>query len=118
MKFLSIALIFLVCVLLIVSLTYIIVSTRHKEKMVLLEQGKDAHKIMNDHFIPNTLRFGFLFLGVGLGFLIAMILDEFLLYAIDNPAIYAGCVLTCGGISQLIFYKVYARKLIQNNQEL
>lgn len=112
MKLLTVALILFICVLLIISLTYIMVTTRHKERMILLEQGKDAHKIMNEHFIPNTLRIGFLLFGVGIGFITALVLDEYVLVSIDNPAIYAGSVLACGGISQLVFYKVFGHKLL------
>lgn len=110
MEYIIVPIILLTVVVLIVSLTYIIVTTRHKERMALLEKGLDPKEYMNDKFLPHTLRAGMLLLGVGLGFLIAMILDEFVLVQVDNPAIYGGSVLVCGGLGLIVFYLSAKRK--------
>jgi hypothetical protein len=52
-----------------------------------------------------------LFLGVGIGFLAAVFLDEYVFTSIDNPGIYAGCILFFGGMSLFLFYVLYAKKL-------
>ena len=110
MKLFAVALLLLVCVILIVSLTYIIVTTRHKEKMALLEKGLDPKEHMDQKFNANTLRAGMLLFGVGIGFLAALIIDEYLLASIDNPAIYAGTILLSGGISLIFFYAFFHKK--------
>ena len=100
-------LILLTAVILIVSLVYIIVTTRHKERMALLEKGLDPKEYLNDRFLPYTLRAGILFMGIGIGFLVAFALDEFILVQVDNPAIYAGSILICGGMGLIIFYRTF-----------
>jgi hypothetical protein len=111
MKLFAVALLLFCCVILVVSLAYIIITTRHRERIKILEKDLDPNLYMNDHFGANTLRIGTFFFGVGLGFLVAVLLDEYVLTSIDNPGIYAGTILLFGGISQLIFYKLYAKNL-------
>jgi len=100
----------LTAVILIVSLAYLIITTRHKEKMALLEKGLDPKEYLFDRFLPNTLKAGMLLMGVGLGFLAAFIFDEFIVTNNENPAIYPAMVLVFGGISQIIFYKINKKK--------
>ena len=110
MKLFAIALLFLTAVILIVSLVYIVMNTRHKEKMVLFEKGLDPKQFMNDQFMPQTLRAALLLAGIGVGFLFALLLDEYLFPFVDNPAIYAGPVLLFGGLGLLLFYSINRKK--------
>ena len=110
MKLFAVALLFLTSVILIVSLVYIVMNTRHKEKMVLFEKGLDPKKFLNNQFMPQTLRAGILLVGSGLGFLVALLLDEYVLTSVDNPAIYAGSVMLFGGLGVLIFYILNRKK--------
>ena len=110
MKLFAVALLFLVCVILVVSLVYIIMNIRHKEKMIYIEKGLDPSKFTNKHFLPETLRAATLLLGVGAGFLVALLLDEYVLTSIDNPAIYAGSVILFGGLGLLLFYLISRKK--------
>ncbi|MDC8004700.1 hypothetical protein POV27_11615 [Aureisphaera galaxeae] len=110
MELFAIALLVLTSVLLIISLSFIIIKTRHKEKMALLEKGLDPKEYMFDRFLPNTLRTGMFLLGVGLGFLFAFSFDEFIVTTNENPAIYPGSILIFGGISQILFYRIYSKK--------
>ena len=72
MELFAVALLFLASVILIVSLVYIVINTRHKEKMSLFEKGLDPKDFLNDQFMPETLRAGMLLVGIGLGFLVAL----------------------------------------------
>ncbi|WP_298758692.1 DUF6249 domain-containing protein [uncultured Psychroserpens sp.] len=110
MKLFAVALLFLTSVILIVSLFYIITNTRHKERMALMEKNLDPKSYLIDQFIPQTLRAGMLLVGIGLGFLIALLLDEYILTSIDNPSIYAGSVLLFGGLGLLLFYRINNKK--------
>ncbi len=110
MELFAVALLFLTSVILIVSLVYIVINTRHKEKMALFEKGLDPKNFLNDHFMPQTLRAGMLLVGVGLGFLIALVIDEYVLPFVDNPAIYGGSVLLFGGLGLLVFYMINRKK--------
>ena len=109
MTLFAVALMQLVSVILIVSLVYIIVNTRHKEKIALIKRGLDPKEYLNDRFWPNTYRAGMLLVGVGLGFLTALLVDEYLIPEIDNPAVYPAFILPLGGLGLLLFHKVYKR---------
>ncbi len=104
------ALLILTIVILIVSLSYLIISTRHKERLSLLEKGYDPNDFIKNDGPPNILKIGTLIIGIGLGFLLALIFDEFLVTTNENPAIYPAMVLICGGVSQLILYKTFKSK--------
>ncbi|MCD2259860.1 DUF6249 domain-containing protein [Psychroserpens luteolus] len=110
MKLFAVALLFLTSVILIVSLFYIITNTRHKERMALIEKNLDPKTYLINQFMPQTLRAGMLLTGVGFGFLIALLLDEYILTSVDNPAIYAGSILLFGGLGLLLFYKINKKK--------
>ncbi len=110
MDLIVIALIVLTIVVLIVSLAYIIVTTRHKERMALLEKGLDPKEYLNDRFLPNTLRLGMFTFGIGLGFIVALTLDEFIFVELDNPALYAGVLLLFGGLGLIAFYWFFKKK--------
>ena len=102
-------LLILTAVILIVSLAYIILTTRHKERMAMLEKGFDPNE-QNEPSFPNSLKIGMFLMGVGLGFLVAFSLDEFIITNNENPAIYPGMVLVFGGLSQVLFYKLTRKK--------
>ena len=110
MKFLGIALSVFSIVILIVSLVYFITSSRSRERIALLEKGHDPREFMKDRYFLNAIKAGIAFIGVGLGFLTAVILDEFVLTTIDNPGIYAGSVLISTGLALVIFYKSFEKE--------
>jgi len=110
MKLFAVALMVLTIVILIVSLYYIIATTRHKEKMALLEKGLDPKDYLNDRFLPNALRAGMVVLGVGIGFLVAFAFDTYIMPTNENPAIYPGSILVFGGLAQVWFYRIYNKK--------
>ena len=110
MELFAIALLVLTSVILIVSLSYIVMTTRHKERMALIEKGLDPKDYLKDRFLPNALRAGMLFLGIGAGFLAAFIFDEFIMTTNENPAIYPGMILVFGGLAQVWFYNIYKKK--------
>ena len=53
----------LVATILIVSVTYIIISTRHKEKMMIMEKGLDANFFDSTAYFLDVLKWGMLLLG-------------------------------------------------------
>ncbi len=110
MEIFAIALIVLTAVILIIGLSYIMITTRHKEKMALLDKGLDPKEYLNDRYASNILKAGMLLLGIGIGFLTAFSFDEFIMPNNENPAIYPGMILIFGGVSQILFYKTYKKK--------
>ena len=107
MKFIGISLILLAIVILIVSLVYIITINRTKERLAMIEKNMDPDLHSHSHFLSSSLKIALLFMGGGLGFIIALVVDEFLLVGIDNPAIYAGSVLFMAGTGLVLFHKIF-----------
>lgn len=115
MPLFAIVLMFLTAVILIVSLTYIISTNRTKEKLALLERGLDPKDYIKDRFFLNSMKAGILLLGIGSGFLTAVLLDEYVFTSIDNPGIYPGCIGIMAGISLIIYYRIYNKHESDNN---
>lgn len=67
----------------------------------------DPTHLSSECFFSNSLKIALLFMGGGLGFLTALVVDEYLLIGIDNPAIYAGCVLLFSGTGLIIYHKFF-----------
>ena len=107
MKFIGISLILLACVILVVSLVYIISISRTKERLAMIEKNMDLSQYGTGPLYFNSLKMAFLFIGGGLGFILALLIDEYILISIDNPAIYAGSVLLFAGIGLLVYHKFF-----------
>ena len=110
MELIVFPLVFLTAVILIVSLIYITSINRSKEKLALIEKGLNPTEYMNDRFFLNAIKGGMTMVGVGLGFLIALLVDEYLLIGIDNPAIYPACIFSMAGISLIVYYAIFKSK--------
>ena len=111
MEFFGIALIVLIEVILIIALYYLRTTTKHKERMMFIEKGLDPNDYQENGVPENTMKYGLLLFGCGLGFLSALLVDEMLIPKIDNPAIYPGMILVFGGLSLIIFYLNYGKKI-------
>lgn len=88
--------------LLIVSVTYIAFSLRHKQRMTLLEKSLPPdHFKEHDHML--WIRLGMLLMGVGVGFLLAFLID---LYVFDSrngtEPLYPSLTAICGGLAMIL----------------
>lgn len=88
---------------------YIVVSTRNKERMALIERGATAEEIFTARRISkfSALKNGLFLIGVALGLIFAAILS----YATElNPvALYFAFAFFFGGLGLLIFYVIYSK---------
>ncbi|MCB0844150.1 MAG: hypothetical protein KDE26_12925 [Bacteroidetes bacterium] len=110
----AIALMFLTTVILIVSLTYILSAQRNKEILALLEKGLDPKDYMTKTVYINTKKTGMFLIGIGLGFLVATLVDEYILTSIDNPGIYPAFIFPCAGMGLILYHKFFKKK---NNEK-
>lgn len=106
----AIAFILLTSVILVVSLFYISTTTRHKERMALIEKGLSPGEHIRDRYWMNAIKAGLLATGVGTGFLLALFIDENIIPHIDNPAIYPGMIFLSGGLGLVLFYALFNKK--------
>lgn len=111
MDLIGIALMVFSSVLLVVSIYYINTTTRHKERMALIERGEDVRKIFNQRLILDVIKLGMAAIGVGLGFLTGIWLDDARIFDpdIELPLYYAPIFLFTG-LSLVLFYKLFGNK--------
>jgi len=80
----------------------------NKERMAMIEKGMDPGLRQKRSGRPtNTLKGGLIFVGVGLGLLLAYYLDSFVIQHgehSENPAIYFGLIGLGGGLGLVISY--------------
>ncbi|REE24341.1 DUF6249 domain-containing protein [Winogradskyella pacifica] len=93
--------------LVIFGIIYLYLSTRNKERLALIEKGADASIFLRGHskspiWKVILLNLALLLMGIGLGMLIASILEKSL--AVVPDAIYPGVTFTTAGISLFIGY--------------
>lgn len=92
-------------VLLIVSLTYVLTNIRHKERMMLLEKGKDPNLFDTPYSRKAPLKWGMLLLGVGFGFFSAFILDHYVFpSSFETEPVYPAMIFFFGGLGLVVFY--------------
>ena len=84
-------------------------SVRKKERLALIESGKDA-KIFNleSSNVAQSLKFSLLLIGLGIGALMGNILEEST--TMDNGIAYFSMILLFGGIGLLVYYLIAKNK--------
>lgn len=90
---------------------YVYLTTRHKERMALIEKGADASIFSGKNtsfFGPlATLKLGMFLTGIALGILAGNLLETYT--RMEEHIGYTSMIFLFGGISLILFY-VYARK--------
>lgn len=86
-------------------LVFMFFSTRHKERMSLIEHGKDASLFSGNapgHY--STLKWGLLLVFIGMGLGIGLWFD--VRYDNDGPLVTFPSVFIMGGLGLLTYYKM------------
>lgn len=93
------------------GLFYIYFSTRHRERMNMIDKGlaPGLHRPMADHL--RTLKNGLLFIGLGLGCLAGHLFERAAMPPDgDNPMPYFVGMAIFGGLALVLFYAFFGRK--------
>jgi len=82
----------------IFGIIYVFLNTRNKERLSLIEKGADASLFASKkNYKSNlTLKFGMLAVGIGVGILIASILDTYTV--LDEEVAYPSMIFLFGGL--------------------
>ena len=82
----------------IFGMVYVFLNTRNKERMALIEKGADASLFATkkNHRSNLTLKFGMLAVGIGIGILIASILESYTV--LDEEVAYPSMIFLFGGL--------------------
>ena len=111
MTMIGIALMLFSLVLLIVSIYYITTTTRHKERMALIDKGMDPSDMKDERYFLDAMKFGMALIGAGIGYFIGIFLDNsgYFGRGIEMP-LYFAPIFVCCGIGLIIFYKSYGNR--------
>ena len=85
---------------------YMFYSSRHKERMALIETGKDASIFRELSSQINSLKYGLVVLAAGIGIFMGNFLSK---AGFPEPVAYFSMVFIMGGLALIGFY-LYARK--------
>ncbi len=76
--------------------------------MAMIEKGLESSPFEKRKYYLDTLRFGMMAMGVGLGFGLAFTIDLAFFWDLrQTEAIYPACIITLGGFSLVLFYKLF-----------
>ncbi len=84
------------------SLAFAMAYLKSKERMEMINRGMDVSKMEFPKRRRSPLRSAFTALGVGLGLLVAYVLDRTVLSGGDNVVIYFGCVFLFIGLGRVL----------------
>lgn len=101
------AALFIAIALVIFGISYYYFTTRHKERMTLLEKGlpPDYFK-RNIAVLPFFLMLGIMSIGIALGLLIGALLNSLVIPGVNNDLKFIFSIFLCLGISLLVGYAV------------
>jgi hypothetical protein len=99
----------------IFGVLYVYYSTRHKERLALIEKGADASLFNTGKEASKsginwgkvTLKIGMLFMGVSLGIIVAALMSN--AGILDEDANYPAMIFFFGGLSLVLFYIIDRR---------
>ncbi len=99
-----------------ILLIYMFFSSRHKERMALLERDKDA-SIFHNNGMADSLKFGMVAIMVGLGILLGHLLVQM---GMPEEIAYFSMILILGGLGLLgyYFYASRTQKNTNSNEEM
>jgi len=99
------------------ALIFGIVYLKTRENMALIEKGMNPKKYANSPAPFRSLKIGLLFLGAGLGLLLAYFIDFNVEDRGDNPAIYFSLIAVGGGLGLIISYFVERKEWMNNKTD-
>jgi len=101
------------------AMVYGIVYLYRRERMAMIERGMDPRNYKPKVHNYNTLKWGLLLIGSGLGLFLAFVLDHTWLTSMDydskhNPSVYFALIAIFGGAGLLISHLVERKDLPVN----
>jgi len=102
---------FIASAIIIITFMYLYFSTRHKERMSLIESGRDAG-IFNENRKrqsgSNALKFGLFLVFIGLGVLVGVFMES--TFNIPDASGVIPSILISGGLALLLYYRIMKRE--------
>ena len=99
-----------------------IVYLHKRERMAMIERGMDPRSYKPKSQTYQTLKWGLLLIGAGLGLFLAYILDHTCLESMNrdenNPAIYFALIALFGGLGLFTSYLIEKKEELKNSGEV
>lgn len=102
---------FIASAIITITFMYLYFSTRHKERMSLIESGRDAGIFNEKPRKPsgsNALKFGLFLVFIGLGVLVGIFMEN--TFRIPEASGVIPSILISGGLALLLYYKIMKRE--------
>lgn len=93
------------------AMVFGIVYLRTRENMAMIEKGMNPKQYANLPAPFKSLKNGLLFLGAGVGLLVAYFLDHNMSYRGGNEAIYFACIAIGGGLGLVASYAMEKKEM-------
>lgn len=90
-------------------------TSRHRERMALLESGQDASIFQKNSRPERLLKYGVLLFSVGAGIITGYILEEM---GMNDEAAYFSMILMFGGAGLIAYYLFFSRKKMEASETL
>ena len=105
----SITPIFIVGIIFATVYGIIKILARRQERITMIEKGTGMPAFKDDNFTFSSLKFGILFIGLGIGVLTASILS--VTTTLDREVAYFSMIFLFGGVSLLIYHFTEGKKV-------
>jgi len=99
------------------AMVFGIIYLRTRENMAMIEKGMNPKQHANRPAPFRSLKSGLLFLGAGLGLLLAYFIDRGMGPRHDNEAIYFALIAIGGGLGLIGSYAVEKKEWLNNRNE-
>jgi hypothetical protein len=94
-----------------------IVYLHKREKMAMIERGMDPRRYKPQSAPFQSLKWGMLLVGAGLGLFLAYVLDKTVFYSMDdNEAVYFGLIAIFGGLGLILSYRIEIKELSKSKE--
>lgn len=101
------------------GIIYIVITARNRERMALIERGADINQFYSKPNNSNLfLKFGFLFVGSGLGLMIGMFLFPFAYSPFAQTVVMISSTILFGGIFMILGYFVELKIEKSKNKDI
>lgn len=99
------------------TMVFGIIYLKTRENMAMIERGMNPKEFANRPAPYRNLKNGLMFLGAGIGLLLAFFLDVNINTRLhdDNPSIYLACIAIGGGLGLIASYAVEKKELLRGN---
>ena len=93
----------------IIIIAYLFFNSRHKERMALIQHGKEASIFKGGRNVGSSgLKYGLLMMGIGLGIFVGMMVENML--DTDSPVPHFSMMLILGGLGLITYYLITRKK--------